>query len=178
MFGKRVVYTVTYLLKEWRWIKRGSLETNLEQHPSLQRFQDFINANAIIYIPKMYDKYILNHCAFCIMTGWSMNNESEGVDSSLLRYNGLYNCIELQKFRRCLFPTSSVSKVFPQKDILRLKYGGRKLNVGYSTRRHILEGLKRLQRRCHSFKSDKTEESWYQCNCMHYLVESLPFPMT
>ena len=156
----------------------GSLETNLELHSSLQRSQDFIISNAMIYIPKMYDKYILNHWAWCIMTNWSMNNEFEGVDSSFLRYDGLYNCIQLPKFRRCWLPTSSRSKIFSQKDVLRLKYGGRKLDVGNSTRPHTLEGLKRLQRLSHSFKSGKTEESWYQYNCMHYLVESLPFPMT
>ena len=76
-----------------------------------------------------------------------MNNEYEGVDSSFLRYDGLYNCILLRKFRRCLLLTTSVSKIFSQKDILRLKHGDRKLNVGNSTRRHSLEGLKYLQRR-------------------------------
>jgi hypothetical protein len=74
-----------------------------------------------------------------------------------MRFNSAFK--GLTKFRRYLLPTSSMSKIFSQKDILRLKYGGRKLNVGNSTRRHTLEGLKRLQRRCHSFKSGKTEES-------------------
>lgn len=65
-----------------------------------------------------------------------MNNELDGADLSLLQYHGLYNCIRLTKFRRRLLPTTPVLKIFSQKDILRIKYGGGKLNVGYSTRRH------------------------------------------